>query len=101
MISNTPQLPVSPLMPEVKPKAMRLKEGQYSVQGQVVECLPNTMFFVDVLESDIQELVGQKLLFTLAGKMRLNRIRVMPGDKVQGYVTRYDLTKGKITFRIK
>lgn len=79
----------------------RLKEGQFSIQGQVLECLPNTMFQVEVSESDVPQLVGQQLLCTLAGKMRLHRIRVMPGDKVVGYVTKYDLQHGKITFRVK
>lgn len=79
----------------------KLKEGQYAIAGQVVECLPNTMFQVEVSSSDIPQLVGTKLLCTLAGKMRLNRIRVLPGDKVVGYVTKYDLTHGKVTFRTK
>ena len=79
----------------------QLKPGQYAVSGQVVACLPNTMFQVEVSESDVPQLVGQTLLFTLAGKMRLFRIRVMPGDKVVGYVTQYDLQHGKITFRVK
>ncbi|MEO8581309.1 MAG: translation initiation factor IF-1 [Patescibacteria group bacterium] len=79
----------------------KLKEGQFSISGQVVECLPNTMFQVEVSAGDIPQLIGTKLLCTLAGKMRLNRIRVLPGDKVIGYVTKYDLTHGKITFRTK
>jgi translation initiation factor IF-1 len=79
----------------------RLKEGQFAISGQVLECLPNTMFQVEVSDSDVTQLIGQKLLCTLAGKMRLHRIRVMPGDKVVGYVTKYDLTHGKITFRVK
>lgn len=79
----------------------KLKEGEYGVYGWVKECLPNTMFRVMVVESDVPELVDRELLFTLAGKMRMNRIRVMPGDKVIGYVTKYDLKQGKITFRIK
>lgn len=83
------------------PRYQKLKEGQYGFAGQVVECLPNTMFQVEILTSDIPQLVGSKLLCTLAGKMRLNRIRVMPGDKVVGYVTKYDLQHGKITFRTK
>lgn len=83
------------------PRHQRLKDGQYAISGQVVECLPNTMFQVEVAESDIAQIVGAKLLCTLAGKMRLNRIRVLPGDRVVGYVTKYDLQHGKITFRTK
>ncbi len=79
----------------------KLKEGQFAIGGVVVECLPNTMFQVEVADSDIAQLTGKTLLCTLAGKMRLNRIRVLPGDKVVGYVTKYDLAHGKITFRTK
>lgn len=82
-------------------RRQKLKEDQFAIFGMVTECLPNTMFRVQIKEADVQELVGKELLFTLAGKMRLNRIRVMPGDHVQGYVTKYDLLKGKITFRTK
>lgn len=94
--------PTTPgLQPEPQTFHQKLKEGQYGISGQVVECLPNTMFQVEVVASDIPQLVGTTLLCTLAGRMRLNRIRVLPGDKVVGYVTKYDLTHGKITFRIK
>lgn len=67
--------------------------------GVVDECLPNTMFRVSVTDSSAPQLVGRKLLGTLVGKMRLYRIRVMPGDVVKGYVSIYDLNKCKITFR--
>lgn len=79
----------------------KLKPDQFGFFGKVAECLPNTMFRVDIQESDVPELVEQRLLCTLAGKMRLNRIRVMPGDKVLGYITKYDPANGKITFRVK
>jgi translation initiation factor IF-1 len=82
-------------------KRQKLKDGEFGVYGWVSECLPNTMFRVKVLDSDITELVEKELLVTLAGKMRMNRIRVMPGDKVVGYVTKYDLKQGKITYRLK
>ncbi len=82
-------------------RKQNLKEGQYGVTGMVMECLPNTTFKVEIHGGDVPELIGKQLLFTLVGKMRLNRIRVMPGDKVMGYVTKYDLAKGKITFRTK
>ena len=79
----------------------QLKEGQFGFSGQVAACLPNTMFQVEVADSQVPQLAGRTLLCTLAGKMRLHRIRVMPGDKVVGYVTKYDLQHGKITFLIK
>jgi translation initiation factor IF-1 len=75
------------------------KNDRFMVEGVVDECLPNTMFRVTVTASDIPQMVGKKLLGTLAGKMRLFRIRVLPGDGVRGYVTKYDLTKCKITYR--
>jgi translation initiation factor IF-1 len=93
------QAPVSGSM--MSASRHRLKPGQFAFAGQVNECLPNTMFLVEVLESQIEQLVGTKMLCTLTGQMRLHRIRVLPGDKVVGYVTQYDLQHGKITFRIK
>jgi len=78
-------------------KARRL--DRFEIVGIVNECMPNTMFRVKVTESTVPQLVGKVLLATLAGKMRLYRIRVMPGDTVKGYVSKYDLTKCKITYR--
>lgn len=86
---------------DVQRKFSQLKADQFGVVGQVMECLPNTMFRVEVTESQVPQLVGETILFTLAGKMRLNRIRVLPGDKVIGYVTKYNIRMGKITFRLK
>jgi len=75
------------------------KTDRFIVDGVVEECLPNTMFRVKVTDSLVKPMIGKILLGTLAGKMRLFRIRVMPGDLVRGYVTKYDLTKCKITYR--
>ncbi|MFH1967672.1 MAG: translation initiation factor IF-1 [Patescibacteria group bacterium] len=69
------------------------------MSGVVTNCLPNTMFRVQVDQSDVAQMVGRTLLGTLVGKMRLFRIRVMPGDLVKGYVSKYDLEKCKITYR--
>lgn len=71
------------------------------IEGVVEQCLPNTMFRVRVTESQVEQLKDKVLLGTLAGKMRLYRIRVMPGDLVKGYVSKYDLKKCKITYRSK
>lgn len=98
---NNQDIPTLVQQPAQTLRRQNLKEDQFAIFGMVTECLPNTMFRVQIKESDVPELVGRDLLFTLAGKMRLNRIRVMPGDHVQGYVTKYDLLKGKITFRVK
>lgn len=75
------------------------KVDRFEVEGVVEECLPNTMFRVKVSGSSAQPLVGRTLLGTLTGKMRLYRIRVLPGDMVRGYVSKYDLAKLKITYR--
>ena len=62
------------------------------VKGTVEELLPGASFKV-VLES------GQTITAHLAGKMRMHRIRVLPGDDVKVEMTPYDLTKGRITYR--
>lgn len=72
---------------------------QFNIEGVVEECLPNTMFKIKIISADVPQMVGKELLGTLAGKMRLYRIRVMPGDGVKGYVSKYDLNKCKITYR--
>lgn len=64
------------------------------VNGTVLEALPNTQFRVE-LEN------GKTILAHLAGRMRLNRIRVMPGDQVQLEMTPYDDSKGRIIYRNK
>lgn len=75
------------------------RDDAFEIEGVVEECLPNTMFRVNVTSAAVPQLVGQNLLGTLAGKMRLFRIRVLPGDIVKGYVSKYDLKKCKITYR--
>lgn len=62
------------------------------VDGEVTELLPAATFRV-TLESGIQ------ILCHLAGRMRMHRIRLLPGDKVKVQMTPYDLTKGRITYR--
>ena len=71
------------------------------VEGIVVEALPNTMFRVELSEENPKDFAGRTIICTLSGKMRMYRIRVMPGDKVKAEVTPYDLNKGRITFRTK
>jgi len=77
------------------------KEDVIEVEGTVVETLPNAMFRVAVNEQAPEEFRGRILRCTLSGKMRLFHIRVMPGDSVRAEVTRYDLNRGRITFRSK
>jgi translation initiation factor IF-1 len=64
------------------------------LEGKIIESLPNAVFRVQ-LES------GQVIVGHLAGKMRIHRIRVLPGDKVLLEVTPYDLSKGRITRRLR
>ena len=70
------------------------KEESIQVEGKVIEALPNAMFRVE-LEN------GHRLLAHVAGKMRMHFIRILPGDKVTVELSPYDLTRGRITFRIK
>lgn len=70
------------------------KEDVIRVEGTVVELLPNTMFRVELPN-------GHRILAHISGKMRLNFIRLLPGDKVMVEMSPYDLSKGRITFRQK
>ena len=73
-----------------------------TVEGEVTEALPNTMFRVVVDDNeDFGSLASKELLCTLSGKMRMYRIRVIPGDKVTLEVSPYDTKRGRITFRSK
>jgi translation initiation factor IF-1 len=64
------------------------------VNDRVIECLPNTMFRVELSG-------GLRIPADISGKMRLHFIRILPGDKVLLEMSPYDLTKGRITFRQK
>jgi translation initiation factor IF-1 len=70
------------------------KEELIETEGKVVEALPNAMFRVE-LEN------GHLVLAHVSGKMRMNFIRILPGDKVKLELSPYDLTRGRITFRVK
>jgi translation initiation factor IF-1 len=76
------------------------RTDRLEISGEIEATLPNTMFRVKVTEAAVEPMIGKVLLGTLAGKMRLYRIRVMPGDIIRGYVSKYDLTKCKITYRV-
>ena len=64
------------------------------VEGVVVESLPNTTFQVDIGN-------GHTILAHISGKLRMNFIRILPGDKVAVEMSPYDLTRGRITWRSK
>lgn len=70
------------------------KEDMIEVEGTVTETLPNAMFNVE-LEN------GHIILAHVSGKIRMNYIRILPGDKVTIEMSPYDLTKGRITYRYK
>jgi len=70
------------------------KEDAIEVEGAVVEPLPNAMFRVE-LDS------GHRVLAHVSGKMRMNFIRILPGDRVKVELSPYDLSRGRITYRFK
>ena len=70
------------------------KKDAIEVEGTVTEPLPNTMFAVE-LEN------GHRVLAHISGKLRMNFIRILPGDRVRVELSPYDLTRGRITYRLK
>lgn len=70
------------------------KEERIEFEGTVLEALPNAMFRVEVEG-------GHEVLAYVSGKMRTRFIRILPGDKVRLELSPYDLTKGRITYRLK
>jgi translation initiation factor IF-1 len=70
------------------------KEEAITVEGRVLETLPNAMFRVE-LEN------GHRVLAHISGKMRMHFIKILPGDKVTIELSPYDLTRGRIIFREK
>lgn len=70
------------------------KDDVIEVEGTVIETLPNAMFKVE-LEN------GHEILAHVSGKIRMNYIRILPGDKVTIELSPYDLTRGRITCRFK
>ena len=70
------------------------KDDVIELEGTVVESLPNTTFRVDIGN-------GHIILAHISGKLRMNLIRILPGDKVTVQMSPYDLTSGRITWRSK
>ena len=70
------------------------KEDMISVEGTVVEPLPNAMFRVELSN-------GHKVLAHISGKMRMHFIKILPGDKVTVEMSPYDLSRGRIVYRYK
>jgi len=74
------------------------KDDTIEVMGTVIEPLPNATFKVKL---DDENYEGMKINAHLSGKMRMNYIKILPGDKVTIQLSTYDLTKGRITYRHK
>ncbi|MBO2517157.1 MAG: translation initiation factor IF-1 [Clostridiales bacterium] len=70
------------------------KDDVIEMEGKVVEALPNAMFQVELPN-------GHRIMAHISGKMRMNFIRIYPGDKVTIELSPYDLTRGRITWRSK
>lgn len=70
------------------------KQEQIEVEGKVVEAMPNAMFRVELPN-------GHTVLAHISGKLRLNFIRILPGDRVMVELSPYDLSRGRITYRLK
>lgn len=93
---------IASLQPRFKPfseqntnlGSTEISKQTIELEGKVIESLPNAVFRVQLTS-------GQAVLGHLAGKMRINRIRVLPGDKVLIEMTPYDLNKGRITRRLR
>jgi translation initiation factor IF-1 len=70
------------------------KEDVIEMEGTVIEALPNTQFRVELDN-------GHNVLAHISGKMRMNYIRILPGDKVKVELSPYDLDRGRITYRFR
>ncbi len=70
------------------------KEERIEFEGTIIEALPNAMFRVEIEG-------GHEVLAYVSGKMRTRFIRILPGDKVKLELSPYDLSKGRITYRLK
>jgi len=70
------------------------KKDEIEVEGIVTEALPNAMFKVKIDEE-------HEVLATLSGRIRMNFVRIVPGDKVRVVLSPYDLTRGRIIWRVR
>jgi len=70
------------------------KKERIEVEGKVIERLPNTMFHVELAN-------GHKILAHISGRMRKHYIKILPGDRVLVELSPYDLSRGRVTYRLK
>jgi translation initiation factor IF-1 len=75
-------------------KGLMPKEDAIEVEGKVIEPLPNAMFRVELPN-------GHRVLAHISGKMRMHYIKILPGDKVIVELSPYDLSRGRIVYRVK
>ena len=75
------------------------KQVAIEQDGKVIETLPNAMFKVEMFKVELEN--GHVLLCNISGKMRMNFIHILLGDRVRVEISPYDLTKGRISFRYK
>ncbi len=78
-----------------------MKPGVIEAEGEVIEALSNTMFRVKVAPGQLPNVDAESMVLChLSGKMRIHYVRILPGDKVKLETTPYDLTRGRITYRL-
>lgn len=77
------------------------KDDHITVEGVVIETLPNTQFKVKITDQKIPKFIDQVVNAHISGKMRINYIKILEGDTVTMEISPYDLTKGRIIFRNK
>jgi len=70
------------------------KKEKIEVEGKVTVCLPNTMFRVELAN-------GHQVLAHISGRMRKHYIKILPGDRVLVELSPYDLSRGRVTYRLK
>jgi len=70
------------------------KKEKIEVEGKVTVCLPNTMFRVELVN-------GHQVLAHISGRMRRHYIKILPGDRVLVELSPYDLSRGRVTYRLK
>lgn len=80
--------------PKIEKENNQMAKDVIELEGTILEAMPNAMFRVK-LEND------HEILAHISGKIRKNFIRILPGDKVKVEMTPYDLSRGRITFRLK
>lgn len=77
------------------------KEEVITVKGRIIKALPNAHFLVEITDENWHGAQGEPVTAHISGRMRMNFIRILPGDEVTVELSPYDLKKGRIVFRLK